>query len=318
MPSLDLNRRALELADHMAASAARLRIEALEVAGGGRVLDCGAAVAGGLEAGVLLARLTLADLARVEIEPGEAGGFACPHIAVRTDHPVAACMASQYAGWQIAIGDFFAMGSGPFRALHGEEEIFDRIGFRERSDVAVGVLETRTIPGPEVLRELSEKLGVSRGRITLAVAPTASIACGVQVASRSVETALHKLHALDFDIGRVVSGFGTAPLPPPAKSDLASLGRTNDAVLYGASVSLWVRGDDASLEDAGRRVPSSTSRDWGKPFAEVFARYGNDFYKVDPLLFSPAEVILHNIDTGRTHRFGRRDEDVLRASFYAP
>ena len=38
--------------------------------------------------------------------------------------------------------------------------------------------------------------------------------------ARSVETALHKLHELKFDLNQIVSAFGTAPLPPVATKDL--------------------------------------------------------------------------------------------------
>ena len=122
--------------------------------------------------------------------------------------------------------------------------------------------------------------------------------------ARSVETALHKLAELKFDLGRIQSAQGSAPLPPVARDDVSAIGRTNDAVLYGGRVVLYVTGDDASLEQIGPKVPSSSSRDFGEPFAAIFARYNHDFYAVDPLLFSPAEVVFQNLDTGRSHAFG--------------
>jgi methenyltetrahydromethanopterin cyclohydrolase len=158
---------------------------------------------------------------------------------------------------------------------------------------------------------------VTPAAVTLLAAPTASLAGGVQVVARSVETALHKLAELGFDLGRIISAQGAAPLPPVARDDLAAIGRTNDAVLYGARVVLYVSGDDASLEEIGPRVPSSSSRDYGEPFSSVFARYHHDFYAVDPLLFSPAEVAFQNLETGRTHRFGKVDNDVLAQSFWS-
>ena len=148
------------------------------------------------------------------------------------------------------------------------------------------------------------------------MARTRSLAGSVQVVARSVETALHKLHFLGFDLKRIESGIGSAPLPPPAKSDLAALGRTNDAVLYGGRVTLWIRGDDESIEAIGPGVPSSASTDHGAPFAEVFERYGRDFYRVDPGLFSPAEVTFQNLDTGRTRAYGRIEPGVLERSFF--
>ncbi len=311
---LKLNARALRLVDEIAARAADLRVAVESVPGGGRVIDAGINVPGGLAAGIALARVAMAGLGEVTLVPGEAGGLDLPLVQVQTDHPVAACMAAQYAGWAIQVGKFFAMGSGPMRAAYGGEELFRDIGLREEAPCAVGVLETRRLPGAEVFQLIAAKTRLAPDRVSLLVAPTASQAGTLQVVARSVETALHKLHALKFPLERVVSGFGTAPLCPVARDDMAAIGRTNDCVLYGARVTLWVRGDDESIATVGPHVPSSASKDHGAPFAEIFERYGRDFYKIDPGLFSPAEISFQNLDTGRTHRFGHREDEVLRRS----
>ncbi|MDX2035898.1 MAG: methenyltetrahydromethanopterin cyclohydrolase [Isosphaeraceae bacterium] len=312
---MDLNARAGRLVEEMIGRARELRIAARPIEKGGGLVDCGAEQRGGLAAGILLARVCMADLAGVSIVPGEVAGRACSYVHVWTDHPVASCLASQYAGWAISEGKFFAMGSGPMRAASGREAIFDRIGFRESASGVIGVLETRSTPTPEVVAKIAEQCKVPPACVTLLTAPTASLAGGVQITARSVETALHKLAELGFDLGRVVAGHGWAPLPPTAKNDLAAIGRTNDSILYGARVVLDVTGDDASLEELGPRVPSAASRDHGEPFAAIFRRYDHDFYKVDPHLFSPAEVVFNNIETGRVHAYGHRDESVLERSF---
>ena len=283
--------------------------------GGGTLVDLGVKARGGLEAGLALAEICLAGLGRVGLVPADPAVWRGPAVMVGTDHPVAACLASQYAGWQIAQGKFFAMGSGPMRAAAGKEALFDAIDHRERAGVAVGVLETGKLPSDEVFADLARQCGVEPAKLTLLVARTASQAGTVQIVARSVETALHKLHELGFDLKRLESGWGVAPLPPPAADDLRGIGRTNDAILYGAEVTLWVRGDDASLEEVGPRVPSSSSPDHGEPFARIFERYDRDFYKIDPQLFSPAVVTLANLDTGRSFRFGRVLPEVIERSF---
>jgi methenyltetrahydromethanopterin cyclohydrolase len=316
VPALTLNERALRLADHLAANAAAHRIAVQQTDNGARVLDCGVVAEGGLQAGLALARICLAGQAEVCLAPGHLTEVPCPLVQVWTDHPVLACMASQYAGWQIAVGKFFAMGSGPMRAALGKEELFDRIPGREQASVAVGVLEARKLPTAEVVAHLAERLNLPPAKLTLLAAPTSSQAGNVQVAARSLETALHKLYELGFDLGQVVSGFGTAPLPPVAADWLAAIGRTNDAILYGGQVVLWVRADDEQIATVGPRVPSSASPDFGAPFAQIFDRYGQDFYKIDPLLFSPAEVCFQNLRTGKSQTFGRLEPDVLRRSFF--
>jgi methenyltetrahydromethanopterin cyclohydrolase len=309
---MNLNHRAAALCAALADDAERLRIQLHRRDCGALVVDCGVQTAGGLEAGLLLARVCLADLADVAIAPSV---DAWPVVRVHTDQPLLACMASQYAGWEIKGNDFFGMGSGPMRAAAAREPLFEQIGYREKSSACVGVLESGVIPDDGVCIDVAAKCDVEPDKLTLLVAPTRSLAGTVQIVARSVETALHKLHELGFDLHRVESAFGDAPLPPPAKNDLASIGRTNDAILYGGRAVLYVRGDDASLEEIGPKTPSSASKDYGRPFAEVLQAYNHDFYQVDPLLFSPATVTLANLDTGNSFRYGSLNEAMLAESF---
>ena len=305
-----MNERAWRIADELEANATSLRVGISRVAGT-RVIDCGGAETGSLGAGVLLARACLADLATVQLVPGEFG----PTICVQTDEPVRACLGSQYAGWQVKVDRFFAMGSGPFRALAAREELFQHISAKETSAYAVGILESRKHPTEDVVAHLVSKLPEDVEHLTLLVAPASCIAGTIQVVARSVETALHKLHELKFDMNHVLSAFGSAPMPPVSSEELTAIGRTNDAILYGSRVTLWVRCDDELIDAIGPRVPSSASADHGSLFAELFARYG-DFYKIDPMLFSPAEVTFVNLKTGRAKTFGSTAPELLKRSFF--
>lgn len=310
-----LNDRSSRVADALSAGSRLYRVDSHESHGGSRVIDCGVTAAGGLTAGLALARMCMGDLADVSIVPGSIPGLDRPMVMVRTEFPVLACLSSQYAGWALSSGKYFAMGSGPMRSAAGKEDLIQSLGYRETPDRVAGVLESRKLPPPEIVDKIAADCGVTPDRVILAVAPTASLAGGVQVVARSVETALHKLVELGFDLSRIVAGQGWAPLPPIAKDDMAAIGRTNDAVLYGATVVLQVTGDDASIEEVARRVPSSASHDFGDPFAVTFERYGFDFYKVDPGLFAPARVIFENVTTGRSHGHGMVYPEILRNSF---
>lgn len=312
-----LNEEAWLIAEQMAGDAANLRVSVHSVAGA-TVIDCGIEATGGLQAGLGLARVCMSGLGEVSLVASSAPHGKLnvgPLVQVSSDAPVRACLGSQYAGWQIGVGKFFAMGSGPMRARYGKEELFNDIGGREESATAVGVLETRKLPTEDVVNHIADKLGLAASCLMLLVAPTASLAGTIQVVARSLETALHKLHELKFDVKQVVSGFGVAPIPPPAKDDMAAIGRTNDAILYGGRVHLWVRCDDEQLKTIGPQTPASTSKDHGTPFAELFKRYEYDFYKIDKHLFAPAEVVFHNLSSGRTFAFGAMAPEVLRKSF---
>ncbi len=314
--ALSLNERARGAAEPLLTEAWALGVGASTV-GGATVVDAGVSAPGSLRAGLITAEVCLADLATVSLVPGRVEGTPTPSVVVEVRQPLAACMASQYAGWRLTDADgYFAMGSGPMRAACGAEALFDDIGHRERPGLAVGVLEAAAIPGPGVIAELAQSCGVAPERLLLIAARTASLVGHVQVVARSVETAMHKLHAIGFDLRRIVAGWGCAPLPPVAGDDLAGIGRTNDAILYGGEVVLMARGDDDTLRDAAQRLPSCSSPSFGETFSSLFARAGYDFYKLDPMLFSPACVALQNLDTGRSFRAGATRPDVLAASFF--
>jgi len=313
-----MNERAWALADQMAARAAELRIAVHTLACGARVLDAGIAASGGIAAGLALAELCMGGLGRVGCTAVTLGTETWPGVEVWTDHPAACCMASQYAGWAINPAGYFAMGSGPLRAsARAETELFARLGYVEDASRGVLVLETRTLPADGVAQWIALKARIPPDRLTLAAAPTASLAGAVQIAARIVETGLHKMDVVGFDVTRVVNAFGTAPLAPIARSDLRAIGRTNDCILYGGRAYYTMAAGDDELAALAERLPASSSPDYGVPFYEIFKRCDKDFYRIDPRLFSPAEVWLTSATSGRTFHAGRIEPVVLRASLFA-
>jgi methenyltetrahydromethanopterin cyclohydrolase len=133
----------------------------------------------------------------------------------------------------------------------------------------------------------------------------------VQIVSRVLEVVLHKANDLKFPLDNIVDGAATAPVPAPHPDFLTAMGRTNDAIIYGGVAQLFVRGSAEDARELAEKIPSSTSRDHGRPFAEIFKHFKGDFYAIDPLLFSPAEVIVTAIETGDTFRAGSRDLAML-------
>jgi methenyltetrahydromethanopterin cyclohydrolase len=317
MTDLGMNERAAQLADRIVERAVELRVVVHTLASGARVIDAGIDTPGGLGAGLMLAELCMGGMGHVELAPVAIAGDSWAGVQVWTDYPAECCMASQYAGWAIKVKDYFAMGSGPLRAkARVEKELYARLGYAEEASRGVLVLEGRTLPTDEVATWVATQAGVAPNAITFAIAPTASVAGGVQVVARVIETALHKMETLGFDLSKVLSAVGTAPVPPVAKNDIRAIGRTNDCVLYGGQARFTMRGEDDELAKLARQLPATTSRDYGKPFYETFKAYNNDFYKVDPLLFSPAEVWLTSVASGRTFHAGLLNAVVLRTSLY--
>lgn len=296
---------------------AALRLGVARDACGATLVDAGIAAPGGLEAGRRIAEICLAGLGRVSLVPGDA---AWPWlVSVHTAQPVLACLGSQYAGWSLQHQEgeqnFFALGSGPGRSLAAKEPIFADLGYRDRAEETVLVLEVDRAPPTALLRHAAAECGVAPERLTVIMTPTQSLAGTVQIVARSLEVALHKAHSLHFPLAHIVDGCGAAPLPPPAPDFVQAMGRTNDAILYAGTVQLFVAGAEAEAEALADRLPSGASRDYGRPFAETFAAYKGDFYQIDPLLFSPGLVQVTALASGRTFRRGRHDPDLIARSF---
>ena len=313
--SFRLNQLASILIDQSIKEADHLKIELHTLESGGRVLDFGVQATGGIEAGIRLSEICMSGLGKISLTHGTIQNSPFPFVSVRTDHPVEACLLSQYAGWEIACDDFFAMGSGPMRTIAQTEPLFESFPYSESPERIVGVLEGDRIPDQSVFDYISEKTETPSSHIDLVIAPTASIAGNLQIISRSVETVIHKLHELEFDINLIQSATGIAPLAPVADNSLNGIGRTNDAILYGGTVHLMVTGDDEAIRSKGPQVPANSSPVYGKPFLEIFEDADKDFYKIDPHLFSPAVVSFQNISTGKVHTYGEISESVLITSF---
>ncbi len=313
--ALSVNRGAKPLLDALVANAATLRLKVSESAAGATIIDAGIATPGGLEAGRVIAEICLGGLGRVMLTPAAADAISATMVGVYTANPVIACLGSQYAGWQLQEGKFFAMASGPGRARARKEPLFAELGYRDDAEQAIFVLEVDRMPPDALIARVAETCKLATDRLAFILTPTISLAGAVQIVARSLEVAIHKAHELDFPLADIIDGFGTAPLPPPAPKFMTAMGRTNDAVLYGARVALFVTGPEKDAEALADALPSSASRDYGHPFADIFAAAGGDFYKIDPMLFSPGMVEVTALETGRCFRRGRIDPALLARSF---
>lgn len=313
IPELSPNRQALPLIKEFLDRSELLQIK-VHKQNGVTVIDCGVQVEGSWEAGILFASVCLGGLAKVKLQWMDFDGLRWPSVEVVTDHPVRACMASQYAGWPIKIGKGLTMGSGPACAIVHKGSLFRLLGYEDHSETAIICLEGKDLPSEEVIQHILEECHCHRENLTILVAPTASLVGSVQVAARALETGLFKLRRLGYDLGKVVSGWGVCPIPPVARDTLSGLGRTNDAIFYGSTVLYNVRDQDVRLEQVVKRVPSCSTQDYGCTYLERQATYKN-FFNIDPDQFTPAEIWLCNLDSGRSFHAGFLAADILRKSF---
>lgn len=324
--SPSVNKLAQPLVKTLLDNAAALRIGVEQLKNGCTIIDAGIKVPGGLEAGRIIGEICMGGLGKVSISQRAYTDNWPLSVNVYSCNPVLSCLGSQYAGWSLNHEKYYALGSGPARAMATKikdekkepvEELYKELAYQDTNDTAVLVIENDALPPMEIVEKVANACGIKPKQLTIIVTPTSSLAGGVQVVARVLEVAMHKAHALHFPLENIIDGSGSAPICPPHPKFVKAMGRTNDAILFAGQVHLFVKGDDTAAQKLANELPSSTSKDYGKPFAEIFKQYDHDFFKIDAMLFSPASVIVTAIDSGNSFRAGKLDNALLDLSFGA-
>ncbi len=312
-----VNKYSQPLVKELIENADKLRVDVQKLENGCTIVDAGINVPGGLEVGRIISEICLGGLGDVSISHSPYTKNWPLTVNVHTTNPVLACLGSQYAGWSLSHEKYYALGSGPARSVCVKEDLFSELEYKDEASKTVLVIENDKIPPVEIIEKVAEACGLKPADLTVIVTPTSSIAGGLQVVARVLEVAMHKAHALHFPLEDIVDGSGSAPICPPHPDFIKAMGRTNDAILFAGQVHLFVKGSDQAAEKLAKELPSSTSKDYGKPFAEIFKEYEYDFFKVDAMLFSPASVIVTAVESGKSFRAGKLDEALLDKSFGA-
>lgn len=309
---VSINEIALDLVEEMLDLEEELRIKSKQLENGATVIDCGVNVPGSYEAGIYFTQICMGGLAMIDIIVDTVRDVPFAFITEYTDYPAIACLGSQKAGWAVKVEKYFAMGSGPARALAKKpKKTYEQIQYEDDADVAVIALEARKLPDEKVMEYIARECKVDVEDVYALVAPTASLVGSVQISGRIVETAIYKMAEIGYDPKLIVSGAGRCPIAPILEDDLKAMGATNDSMMYYGSVYLTVKKYDPILKN----VPSCTSRDYGKPFYEIFKAANYDFYKIDPHLFAPAQIVVNDVSTGKTYVHGKLNADVLFSSY---
>ena len=319
MQSIGVNDAAAKLVSRLVADAAELRIGIARGELGETLIDAGSKSLGSIAAGLRIAEICMGGLGDIRLLLSSA----TPHwpwtLVVQSSNPVIACLASQYAGWRLSDDEpkrpFVALGSGPARALARREKLFDELPYADHAATATLVIEGDRPPPAKVVTKIAADCRVRTEDLTVIYARTQSLAGSTQIVARALEVALHKAHELGFPLGNIVEGIGAAPLCPPHPDFVVAMGRTNDAIIFAGQVQLFVTGPAGEARMLADKLPSKASRDYGRPFAEIFKLVKGDFYAIDPMLFSPAKVIVTALDTGESFHSGELDLDLLDASF---
>jgi len=315
--TLSVNRLAWRLLEELCEKADYYGVNVEETSSKTLIVDAGIKAKGGFQAGKIITEICLGGCGKARITYRNYGELELPSIFIYTDHPVIATLGSQFAGWQISEGEYFAIGSGPARALALKpKEIYEKIGYKDDFDKAVVVLETDKYPPLRLMECFTEECNVSLENLAVILTPTASIAGATQVSGRIVETGIHKLSKLGLDPKIILYAWGCAPIPPVHPKFTQAMARTNDAILYGGTAYYAVNyNDEEELKQIVSKAPSNASNAYGKTFIEIFKEANYNFYKVDPNLFAPAILIVNNVRTGNTFKAGEINVEALTESF---
>ena len=326
MKQASVNKLTQPLVQELIDNADKLRVGIEILENGCTVIDAGINYLGGLEAGRIIAEICLGGMGTVSISHSQYTTNWPLSVNVHTGNPVLGCLGSQYAGWSLSHEKYYALGSGPARAMATKqkdgqtipvEDLYQELAYHDEADAATLVIENDAIPPLAIIEKVAAACGISPAKLTIIVTPTSSLAGGVQVVARVLEVAMHKAHALHFPLENIIDGSGSAPICPPHPNFVKAMGRTNDAILFAGQVHLFVKGSDEAAEKLAKELPSSTSKDYGKPFAKIFKACDYDFFKIDAMLFSPASVIVTAVESGKSFRAGQLDNALLDLSFGA-
>ena len=313
---LSVNRLAWKLLEELCEKSDFYNVIVEKISSEATIVDAGIKAKGGFEAGKIITEICMGGCGKAKITYRKYGELELPSIFVYTDHPVVATLGSQFAGWQIKEGDYFAIGSGPARALALKpKEIYEKIGYRDDFDRAVVVLETDRHPPPKLMKRFAEECKVLPENLAVILAATASVTGSTQVSGRIVETGIHKLSKLGLDPKVILHAWGCAPIPPIHPKFEQAMARTNDAILYGGAAYYAVTyNDEEELKQIVNKAPSKASKAYGRPFIEILKEANYDFYKIDPNLFAPAIMIVTNVKTGRVFKAGEINVEALAKS----
>lgn len=303
--NLMVNEKAYNLLDVIETERKKMIVE--NVGDGGAsgevvVLDMGVTnntrdVGNNVDFGIITAEATMGGFGKISIENNKI------YVSI-SSHPSIATLSCQMAGWRIKIGNEIAIGSGPAKiAARIPKETIERIGYFENAEKAALLLETNVMPDESTARKILEKTKAKK--VIVGAFRGDSMVGLINVLARVVEMGFYRMDYLKFDTNKCISGYGFVPIP---KLNADVMYTSNDALIYGADVTINVDGWDENLTD---KISSSSSPAYGKPFKDIFTEAGGDFYKIDLGIFAPAKITINDVKSNKKYVSGYINQDII-------
>jgi len=115
----------------------------------------------------------------------------------------------------------------------------------------------------------------------------------------------YRMDFLKFDTNKAVSGEGFVPIPKLNENIMYT---SNDALIYGADVTINVNGWDENLTN---KISSSSSPAYGKPFKDIFTEARGDFYKIELGIFAPAKMTIFDLKNNKHYVSGHINDNIV-------
>jgi len=323
---ISLNNSAFKLTNKLVKKADAYNVSIEKSESGATLIDAGLKAEGGFLAGEALAEICLGGYGIAKVLPMQYEDLILPSVFIHTDHPTISTLASQFDGWHIKLSTFSAIASGPARALALEpKDLFERIGYKDDSNVAVLVLETELKPSEDLIQQIAIKCKVALNELYIIMFSSMSLTGAIQSSARTVEAGLFRLMTYGLNPWLVKHAWGCAPIGSIPLSPKIDEIRENDAVTYGGTANYTLSYED---DEQLRKWVMMTSASSSKMFQEAKKLSGNnplysdiikdsgfDFGKLDNSILAPAVIVVRNSKTGKNFRAGTLDIEALKSSF---
>jgi methenyltetrahydromethanopterin cyclohydrolase len=296
-----------------------LGVEVHRLPNGATVIDMGVARQGGWEAARLFCQATLGGLGRLEYGFFDLDGIELPEVRVFIDDPAVALLSSQLSGWPLNEmkneAGVVPLVSGPVRAVAQRDRFSQAVAYRDDSPELVAGLQDTRLPDERLTELIAKECGRTAADVYVLVASTASLVGAINVVSRTMETAIWRLHSLGLGADRIISAWGKAPLPPLTNDEYEAMVRTNTYTYYGGTVGFFVDEDDAVVRAAMRDFPLAphTCPHYGVPFRKLLEDAGGDIFNVKGFVHCVTKGIANNVRSGKVHATGAVDKRMLRS-----
>ncbi len=307
---ISVNERAYSIFEDLLEFEEDYGVKSYRLNNGATVIDCGVAVRGSYDAGMMFIQISMGGLSGVNIQLEDIRDVQTPFVYVYTDFPDLSCLGCQMAGWKIELNDFKGLASGPARALALKpKEIFDYLDYEDDAEYAVVTIESDRIPDERVVEYIAKECDVEASEVYIAVTSIRSLVGVIQISGRVIENALFRAKSMGFDVRKIRNAMGKCPVAPIMEDEMRTMAAANDSICYYGSVYLTVDGFDSVLEN----ITFDRTKYYGKTFYEIVKDVG-DIYKLDPDVFSPARVLINDVNGG-FYSYGTLNPEILLKSY---